>query len=174
MTVPYRIEYHLQPQNGAAPHIYSIEIDPQALISTPLSSATPPDWARLEHEKCDNCTLSGTEYCPIAARLAHPVAQLKDIVSHERVTASVITPQRTYSKEVDIQEAIRSMFGLIMATSGCPSMEPFRFMARHHLPFSSMEETIARYICAYLMGHISATPTKTPTSPTPSPLTSRR
>jgi hypothetical protein len=44
------------------------------------------------------------------------------------------------------------MVGIIMATGGCPSMEPLRPMVRFHLPFASMEETAFRMVSMYLLG----------------------
>ncbi len=63
-------------------------------------------------------------------------------------------------KRSDVQDALRSLFGLIMATSGCPSMSPFRYMARYHLPFSTLEETISRITSTYLLRQLFKYPGK--------------
>lgn len=38
-----------------------------------------------------------------------------------------------------------------MATSGCPIVDHFKPMARFHLPFSTMPETLLRSVSFYLM-----------------------
>jgi hypothetical protein len=146
----YSIDYRLELENGSVLS-QSVDIHKDLQVSRLNEGEALPDWARLENGQCDNCSLSGSEYCPIAARLASPVQRFSALVSHAPVTATVTTPERTYVKKVDAQEALRSLFGLIMATSGCPTMKPFRYMARYHLPFSSLEETIARITSTYLL-----------------------
>jgi hypothetical protein len=84
-------------------------------------------------------------------RLIEPIKQFGSLSSHIPCTTTVITPERSYVKSSDVQDALRSLFGLLMATSGCPSMKPFKYMARYHLPFASVEETISRIISTYLM-----------------------
>ena len=80
-----------------------------------------------------------------------PLKQFGTIHSHTEVTTTVVTPERTYVQQGHAQEALRSLFGLIMATSGCPLMLPFKYMARYHLPFSTIEETISRITSTYLL-----------------------
>src|SRR5690606_31699665 len=50
---------------------YQIDIDPQRL-EHPAPVGTPPEWARLDVEKCSICPLksSVSEYCPLALRIA--------------------------------------------------------------------------------------------------------
>ena len=47
--------------------------------------------------------------------------------------------------------ALFSMFGVIMATSGCPVMDFFKPMAKFHLPFASVEEHLVRSTSFYLL-----------------------
>ncbi|NBO17860.1 MAG: hypothetical protein EBV03_01275 [Proteobacteria bacterium] len=160
----YPVEYRFDLENGSTLS-YAIDIDPLTLISRPPTTGTPPEWAKLEHENCDGCSMKGSDYCPIALRLALPVERFKGLISHTRVTVTVTTPERTYLKKVDAQEGMRSLFGLIMATSGCPSMKPFKFMARYHLPFSSIEETMSRILSTYMLGQYFRHPNTEPDRP---------
>lgn len=162
--LPYRITYELKTQDGHALTHY-VDIDPATLLSAAPSPTTAPSWTKLSHQQCEGCTYKDSEHCPIALRIAKPVEIFDSLVSHTRVTATVTTPERTYVKETDAQEAIRSLFGLIMATSGCPSMQDFKFMARHHLPFSTIEETISRFLCTYLLGQFFRHPHQEPEKP---------
>ena len=49
------------------------------------------------------------------------------------------------------QQALASLMGLIMASSGCPRTAVFRPMARFHLPFSNESETAYRVAAMYLV-----------------------
>src|SRR5260221_470722 len=130
-TRPPSLEYHFRLEDGRVLS-HSIAFDPQT-AHAPEPAETPPEWARLEHGQGDGCGLHKSGSCPIAVRLAKPLKTLNGIVSHAPVTVTVVTEEREYGKATDFQEGLRSLLGLIMATSGCPSMAPFRFMARYHL-----------------------------------------
>jgi hypothetical protein len=137
----YTIEYHLKLEDGSVTS-YAIEIDKETMISSVPAMDEIPDWVR---------TGKGNEYCPIALRLVEPIRRFNGLLSHARAVTTVVTPERNYVKECDVQEALSSLFGLIMATSGSPQMQPFKHMARYHLPFSTLEETIYRITSTYLM-----------------------
>lgn len=130
---------------------FTIELNGATALSKPMSPAPYPAWTELGYRTCDGCTLKDTDHCPVAVRLVDPLARFTNIVSFERVRVEVETEERTCTKEVAMQEGIRSMFGLLMATSGCPSLSAFRPMARYHLPFSSFDETFFRICSIYLM-----------------------
>lgn len=42
--------------------------------------------------------------------------------------------------------------GIIMATSGCPSMSILKPMAYFHLPFATVDESMYRSVSGYLLG----------------------
>jgi len=65
----------------------------------------------------------------------------------------VRTEERLHSKRTDAQTALRSLMGLVMATGACPILSRLKGLARFHLPFASMEETIFRTAGAYLIQH---------------------
>ena len=50
-----------------------------------------------------------------------------------------------------MQKGLSSILGLLMATSGCPIMDFLRPLARFHLPFASIEESVFRSVTAYLL-----------------------
>lgn len=85
----------------------------------------PSDWAKLSFHQCDRCQLKDTEYCPVAVRLEAPLKSFNSYISYKRVNVTVTSEERIISKETDLQDGLRSLFGLIMATSGCPTMAPF-------------------------------------------------
>ena len=96
--------------------------------------------------------LKTEKHCPIALNLWDILDRFKAVASFERTRVTVITEERTFQKKTDIQTGLGSLVGLIMATSGCPSLNFFKPMARFHLPFASTEETVFRHFGSFLIG----------------------
>jgi hypothetical protein len=127
------------------------------LASEDLSLQMPepkkrPDWVALDHCQCSNCPLKKEETpdCPVASNLAAIAMQFDRHLSTEKVEVTVVAPERTYQKKLSLQEGLQGLFGLVMATSACPHMTYLRPMARFHLPFSSMHESLVRSVGFYL------------------------
>ncbi|MEY2977186.1 MAG: hypothetical protein RLZZ435_1325 [Cyanobacteriota bacterium] len=127
---------------------------------TLVRSATEdvPEWTRLSHHQCPNCSLTEAEsqFCPMALSIQELIEAFQDKLSFNQVTVNVITQERTYSKSLALQRGISSLMGIYMATSGCPVMEKLKPMVRYHLPFASLEETIYRVISMYLFSQYLA------------------
>ena len=75
----------------------------------------------------------------------------RDYYSYDTVTVEVNDGQRRYLKETSLQNGLGPLMGIIMASSGCPVMDPLRPLVRFHLPFASMEETEFRIVSMYLI-----------------------
>ncbi|MBI4350308.1 MAG: hypothetical protein HY550_02610 [Elusimicrobia bacterium] len=133
--------------------IVDIEFDPTTLNILPKLKAEIPDWALLDCCKCSVCPhdSSSHRYCPIAVNLAEVTQMFSDRASTETVDARVVSREREYFKRTSLQSVLSSVIGLYMVTSGCPVMNILKPMARHHLPFSSMDETIYRSMSSYLL-----------------------
>ena len=131
---------------------FLIQLDPVTL-EYQSSGNTPPDWALLGIARCQCCKLdlSQHNYCPIAANIAELVVTFKDTASHSSCLVSCISAARTCSKDTTVQEGLASIMGIIMATSGCPSMAILKPMACFHLPFATVEESMFRSVSAYLL-----------------------
>ncbi len=149
----YTIEYQLKLEDGSVTS-YEVDIDKDTMISRVPPMDVIPEWVRLDLTKPHQGPLKASDCCPIALRLVEPIQKFNGLLSHTRAVTTVVTPERSYVKECDVQDALRSLFGLIMATSGSPLMQPFKYMARYHLPFSTLEETIYRITSTYLMGQL--------------------
>ncbi len=123
-------------------------------VSTPAPrAAVHPFWTALEFNQCPTCPLkdNGRNHCPPAVDLEEVMRVFGHVVSHEQITVKVVTSERTYEKQCDVQTGLRAMVGLIMSTSGCPVLSRLRGLARMHLPFASMQETTFRTVSAYLV-----------------------
>jgi hypothetical protein len=111
------------------------------------------EWAKLESHKCEHCPLSKDEhrYCPAAVALGKVAKKFAEVKSYTETKVAVVTGDRTYLKQTSTQEALHSIFGLIMATCGCPYLKFLRPMARFHLPFANSTETMVRSLSFYLL-----------------------
>jgi hypothetical protein len=109
-----------------------------------------PDWIRLSFNKCPVCTLE-CEYCPVASNIYPIMRFFRDDVSYKDSVVVLETPDRNYSKHTSLQQGVSSMLGIIMVTSGCPSLDKLRPMVRFHLPFANPLETLYRALSMYLV-----------------------
>lgn len=148
----HAILYEFRFENGGVQN-FKLFLDPKTVSLVNPESIPKPEWARLECHQCQCCTLE-TEthpYCPIAVNISELMEGFKDTISTENCTVRVITPERTYSKDTTIQDGLFSIIGIIMPTSNCPVMNYFKPMARFHLPFSTIDETIFRATSIHLL-----------------------
>ncbi|MBL6764161.1 MAG: hypothetical protein ISQ14_04335 [Verrucomicrobiae bacterium] len=144
------IEYKFIVKGGET---FTFEVDTRRPAEDSEDTVDLPFWTKLDFHKCSNCTLSETEheFCPAALDAKRITQTFKDMLSTEEVRVEVTTPDRTYVKNTDSQTGLRALFGLVMATSGCPILSRFKGMADTHLPFATMEETILRVAGSYLI-----------------------
>jgi len=141
------LTYHFQFPDG---HEESLPIGD--LVSGEAGAKLPP-WTKLEVEQCANCPLStaDTEYCPMAVRLVPLIELFGKVRSYDEVTARVDSDERTVTKRTSVQRVLRSLMGLLSASSECPHVDFLKPMAHFHLPFSTTEETIYRVVSSYLL-----------------------
>jgi len=148
----YDITYHFlfDKQNIIT---FKIALDPDTFVIVPSKFNKNIAWTKLEYEQCACCQLTPQihPYCPIAINIFRVVEAFKDRISYEECMVHCSTPDRTYLKKTSLMVGLSSLLGLIMATSACPHMSIFKPMARFHLPFSTIEETIVRSTSMYLL-----------------------
>lgn len=131
---------------------FTLELDSNTLDLMP-HAMDYPEWANLDQCQCTVCPLSPsqTPLCPIAANISELVLSFRETASYEQCTVSCITAERTIYKETIVQEGLSSIMGIIMATSGCPIMDILKPMARFHLPFATVDESMFRSVSVYLL-----------------------
>lgn len=148
------IEYHFRFPDGRTESCH-VDLDAEGpTINGRQRPESPLHWTALDYRQCGHCPLQKSEHpdCPPASKLALISEPFADRKSFEEVTVEVQTAQRSYHKTLPLQEGLFGLFGLIMATSGCPHLSFLAPMARYHLPFSTLEETIVRSTSLYLLG----------------------
>jgi hypothetical protein len=127
----------------------SYEVDLDRKMDSALTRQAPA-WTRLENNKCQNCPLT-TSHCPAAVDLDGIIRGFHSSLASTKLNVRVVTPEREYLKRVTLEEGVRALMGLVMATSACPIFGTLKPNARHHLPFARQEEYILRSVSLYLM-----------------------
>ena len=152
MSHSQRIGYRFDLPDGSQKSL-DFTFDPLDFRLSNEPPAPPPFWTELKFSQCANCPLSTDTYahCPAALHMAPAVESLKALVSFDVVGVTVTQAERTVHAETTAQQAMSSVLGLIMATSGCPWTDRLRPMARFHLPFASEAETVYRSVCMFLL-----------------------
>jgi hypothetical protein len=128
---------------------FTIEFEEPGFDLVVPERAEWPAWTALDNHKCSHCPLDRAEVprCPLAQGLVGVVESTDELVSHGELEAEAILPERRILVSTTAGDALRSLLGLIIPTSGCPHTAFFKPMARFHLPFSSSDETLYR-VCA--------------------------
>lgn len=139
---------------GSSTETFKIQLNEETLDFIQNKELQPPTWAKLEHHQCENCKLKKTTnpYCPIAKSLTEIFPPFVDKVSYENVLVRVTTKERIYELNTSVQKGLSSLLGILMVTSGCPTMNILRPMVRFHLPFATVDETVYRSASSYLLG----------------------
>ncbi|MGK9475478.1 DUF6901 family protein [Melioribacter sp. OK-6-Me] len=132
--------------------VFTIQLDAETLNIITRETEEIPEWAYNSDFPCNSekCNNSNTQYCPIALHLDKIIRFFSDRVSYEKVFITADINGRHYSKETTIQNAVSSLIGIIMPSSGCPILGKLKPLVKYHLPFSSIEETEYRVYSMYL------------------------
>lgn len=152
MSETKNFEYTIKFEDGSS-QSFNVLVDAESFIIKDDDQVPGPEWTHLETNKCEHCPYQAgkKKYCPVAKNLAQASETFKEHKSFVKVQVFVKSPQRFYGKNTDLQTALFSLFGLIMASSDCPHLHLFKSMARYHLPFATMEETNVRALGMYLL-----------------------
>ena len=150
---PLEIAYSLQAEDGKR-HTFQVRLHPTTLEQVDVEVEGHPDWVNLEVDQCASCPLRAetSPQCPAARSLAALLPEAQSLMSFTRVEAEVRMAGKVVRASTSMQQALSSLVGLCMATSGCPNLAFLKPMARFHVPFASLEETVFRATSSYLLG----------------------
>jgi hypothetical protein len=153
LTIVYRFDL---PDGSAKTLEFAFDAVDFKMLKAPPDS--PPFWTELTFSRCANCPLDErlNPHCPAALQLASALEPLNALVSFDTVGVTVTQAERTMYAQTSAQQAMSSVIGLVMATSGCPWTDHLRPMARFHLPFASEAETVYRSIGMFLLARAIA------------------
>jgi hypothetical protein len=148
LTIRYRFTFP-----DSSERTFSLEMDRDTAVLTPSDRTDLPAWTALEFNKCAGCPFEASQvsHCPAAVHLSTVLDGFQDLISYDTVRVNVESEERTVTATLSAQQALASLMGLVMASSGCPRTAVFRPMARFHLPFSSESETAYRVAAMYLV-----------------------
>jgi hypothetical protein len=152
---PVRIRYRLVLPDGSR-EVFDLFFDSADFHLVNPQPPVLPFWTELDRNQCQNCPLQVAEHphCPAAVQLVNVIERLGRLVSYDQVRVDVHTAERVVTQETTAQQALSSLLGLIIATSGCPHTKFLRPMARFHLPLASEAETIFRSAAAYALAQV--------------------
>jgi hypothetical protein len=157
MSEALAITYRFDLPDGSAKTLeFAFDAVDFKMLKTPPDP--PPFWTELAFSRCANCPLDErvNAHCPAALQLASALEPLNALVSFDTVGVTVTQAERTVYVQTSAQQAMSSVIGLVMATSGCPWTDHLRPMARFHLPFASEAETVYRSIGMFLLARAIA------------------
>ncbi len=136
-------------------NIVRFACDPNGYTSVETGNETVSDWMRLDRHRCPDCEvpIGSRVTCPAALSLVPVLKEFSTRISHEKVKVTVHRPEEDIRVEgtTSIQQAMRSLIGLILALSSCPTMMHLRPMAHFHLPFGDTKHTLFRVVGSYLI-----------------------
>jgi hypothetical protein len=149
-------DYHMRFQDGTEAS-FLIRLDPETLGIIHPEVFSPPEWTKLDFCRCPQCALDPAEHdrCPVAVSMAGLVDRFKDALSYRQVHVTVRTANRDYSNATTLQNALSSIAGILMTTSGCPILDRMRPMVATHLPFATPEETTYRTVSMYMFAQFT-------------------
>lgn len=152
---PLRIRYRFLLPDGSR-ELFDLFFDTKDFRLLNPHPLKLPFWTELNCNQCENCPLKVSEspHCPVAVHLVAVIERLEKVVSYDQVRVDVQTAERLVSQETTAQQALSSLLGLIMASSGCPRTAFLRPMARFHLPLASEPETIYRSLSMYALAQL--------------------
>lgn len=132
---------------------FRLTLDPATTLIIDPPPPAPAPWTHLTVHQCANCPLDAQyhRHCPAALRFEPVLKAFSAARSYDPVTVTVTVEARTTIHETTVQKGLASLIGLIFPTSGCPRLTPFRPMARFHLPFATLPETLFRATGMYLL-----------------------
>ena len=132
---------------------YRIQVDANPKTVPIDKPAACPDWILLGYHQCPNCPLNPktNPVCPAALAIREIVDDCATLLSYQEVTLQVEFANRSITTTTQVQSALSSLLGLVLANSSCPRFDFFRPMAYFHLPLATAEETMFRVLSSYLL-----------------------
>lgn len=149
----YSIEYIFKFSDERPDLAFTVLLQKHNMTALPPKESREQEWTLLDYHKCSICPWNQNEVknCPIAFNISGLIEKFGTYSSIESVHTEIHVEERTYMKNDSIQEGLRSILGIYMASSDCPHMNILKPMVRFHLPFASIEETIYRHVTNYLL-----------------------
>lgn len=129
-------------------------VDEKAAVPPALRSPEGlPAWMSLDTHRCPHCPLTRSRQmvCPAIDAIFPTIKSLDLRVSSDTCNLTVEQNDVTHHARTSIQNAARSLIGLQLALSACPTMRRLRPLARFHMPLAGADETIFRVFGMHML-----------------------
>jgi len=145
-------QYEIEFKDGRKKNL-TVELNSETLALVAKPKPAPPKWTQIAFHRCANCPLdpATNTHCPVALSLTDATEAFARNLSCEEVDVTIQTPPRTYQRKIALHDALRSLFGILMVSSGCPVLDKLRPLVQMHLPFATMKETAYRALSMYVL-----------------------
>lgn len=145
------IRYSFAFADGSRADFQVDELAPAA--QTLRSSEGLPTWMDLDVHRCPHCPLPCKKrlVCPAMEAIVPTIECFGQRVSSDVCDLTVEQNVVTHQAHTSIQNAARSLIGLQLALSGCPTMRKLRPMARFHIPLSDADHTLFRVFGMHML-----------------------
>lgn len=112
-----------------------------------------PAWMDLDTHRCPHCPLTRSKRmsCPAIEAILPTIKSFDHRISSDTCDLTVEQNDVTHRAHTSIQNAARSLIGLQLALSGCPTMRRLRLLARFHMPLADADETIFRVFGMHML-----------------------
>ncbi len=144
-----RYTFHL---SKGPPIVFEVDERVDSSVENPQDPV--PDWLALEFHQCSCCSLppGSRRTCPAALSIRPAVEVFSPFLSHRTAQVTAELGSATLQAGIPLQQAVRSVAGLLLALSSCPVLGKLRPMAQFHVPFSTAEHTSFRFVASHLVG----------------------
>jgi len=117
------------------------------------SSEGLPSWMDLDVHRCPHCPLPCKKRlaCPAMEAIFPTIECFDRRTSFDTCDLTVEQNSVTHQAHTSIQDAVRSLIGLQLALSGCPTTHKLRPMARFHVPLSDADQTLFRVFGMHML-----------------------
>lgn len=140
---------------------YRITLDDQHQLNYRTSWSGTTTRRRLPQRRAGRAwnTIAAATACSIANATAivraavdpyKVIEDFRNLPAFRKAGICVRTPSASTPAQAGLEEGLRALIGLIMASSACPLLAPLRPMAQH-LPFASNQEFVLVVVPPYLM-----------------------
>lgn len=123
------------------------------VVPTPCGSEELPAWMDLDKYRCPHCPLTRSKHmaCPAFESMLLTIKSFGHRVSCDPCDLTVEQNGVTHKAHTSIQNAARSLIGLQLALSACPTMRRLRPLALFHRPLANTDETIFRVFGMHML-----------------------
>ena len=144
------ISYKITKPSGVVVHI-PVQLNERGLICESVGQRS--DQSVSSEFIGENCLACDRHHqgCKAERAIGPVVDSFDDLHSTDEVSAEVETEGRIVALKSPAPRVLASLMGLLMASSGCPRLIPFRAMALFHQPFATAEENVVRAAGFWLM-----------------------